>query len=397
MLRIDKDFDFDQFEDSLQDIQKNQKLKLATRFKHTGYWGIDAALIQLLLTWSRKQERSEIVTYINDSDSTEIRRRQLINMGRRLYGISALYLANTVSTAQGSCIPEEEYKAWCNQVLEDMQNCDIYSPESIKKTYPNSPNKVATQFVCLHNGRHEFQKSLYKKPSRNGLISRSEFSSLVRNIFLGNKRFSTYINFDREFNIAETIGTFLYEVFQNTNDHAYERIDGTLYAKNVRSFIVKGHSDYIASSNLSTMKSKNDRFKQYLSDCIERFKKSGSSVHRFLEISIVDGGMGFAQRFTGKPLEQLSDQEERKITIDCFNQGVSSKVHQSRGRGLESVWRGLCKLDGFIRLRSGRLCLFQTFDKISTNDEIRFDNWTEKPLKPAEGVVITIIIPCYFD
>ena len=144
------------------------------------------------------------------------------------------------------------------------------------------------------------------------------------------------------------------------------------------------------------MDSTNERFNTYLSYCAKRFEEENLKIHRFLELSIVDGGLGFAQRFTGKPLSQMSIEDERRITVECFRNGVTSQESQSRGEGLDEVWRTLCKLDGFIRIRTGRVCLFQTFHDRNPSDERAFSNWSRNVLEHAEGTAFTIIIPCVF-
>ena len=92
----------------------------------------------------------------------------------------------------------------------------------------------------------------------------------------------------------------------------------------------------------------------------------------------------------------LSVEDERRITVECFRDGVSSKGSQSRGEGLDEVWQALCNLDGFIRVRTGRLCLFQTFHDKKISDARAFSNWSQKQLEHAEGTAVTIIIPCVF-
>jgi len=395
MLIIKKDFNFDEFELSLNRARTEKCIRLPHKFKHIGFWGLEVAVIQLLVTWARSHESPEIKTYINDVDSESSRTDQLDYLGRRLFSIAGLYLTRKVLSAQGTEILKAEYAAHCSTVLKDMYHCDIYSPESVNKTYPKSRDKIAAQFICLHGSKHEFQAALYNGPSRKETIGRKEFGALIRSALAKNKNFAEYL--DRDTTLLNGMANLMFELFQNTNDHAYDQLDGTSFVKNVRAILFKSHSDSLEHKDLSEMKSEtNARFNDYLEHCTKLFAARPSKMHQFLELSIVDGGLGLAQKFTGKSLDELTDQEERRITAECFRDGVSSKGSQSRGEGLDEVWKALCELDGFIRIRTGRLCLYQTFHDKEPSDTRAFSNWSNSKLEHAEGTAVTIIIPCFF-
>jgi hypothetical protein len=106
--------------------------------------------------------------------------------------------------------------------------------------------------------------------------------------------------------------------------------------------------------------------------------------------------LGFAQRFTGKDLSKITLKEELEVTVECFRNGVSSKAADSRGEGLDEVWKALCDLDGFIRVRTGRLCLFQAFHDKRASDKRSFSKWSDAPLSNAAGTAVTIIVPCTY-
>lgn len=394
MLILKKDFNFDEFETSLKSARTENSLRLPSQFKHIGIWGLEVALIQLFVTWARSHKAPKIKTYINDVDSESSRSAQLDDFGKRLFGIAALYLTSKVTTAQETEIPKSEYASHCATVLKEMYACDIYSPESVNRTYPKNRGKVAAQFICLHGNKYEFQRALYHGPSREDAIRPTEFGALIRSAFGENRHFAAYIAKDTGF--ARGLTNLVYELFQNTNDHAYERLDGRSFEENIRAISLKSHSDLMERKDLSAMRSENDRFNSYLEHCTRLFTEKHLKIHRFLEISIVDGGLGLAQRFTGKPLSDLSDQEEKRITAECFRAGVSSRESQSRGEGLDEVWRALCELDGFIRVRTGRLNLYQTFHDKKSTDAPAFSNWSEAKLEHAEGTAVTIVIPCVF-
>jgi hypothetical protein len=394
MLVIKKHFNFEEFESSLSLAKTERELRLPTQFSHSGYWGIDVALIQLLMTWARTHQDREIKTYIEDND-LEGRSRQLSDWGKRLFGIAALYLTKTLVTAQGTPIAREEYARHCSEVLKAMDQANIHSVKEINDTYPRSGDKVAAQFVCLHGSRFEFLGSLYHSPSRDELLNRRDFSYLVRTALAKNNRFANYLQLNPR--VWDDLTYLIYELFQNTNDHAYENFDGSLFASNLRAFSIKSHSGMLRHEHLGKMETGNAQFNEYLDSCRQLFNKPGIETHHFLEVSMVDGGLGYAQKLLGKPLSQLTLEQEKQATLDCFNQGVSSKTAQSRGEGLDHVWRALCELKGFIRLRTGRLCLFQTFHNRTAEEYRNLSAWTESALEAVSGTAVTIIIPCVFN
>ena len=409
MLIIKKDFNFDEFEKALKEVRSNPSIRLPSKINHIGFWGIEVALIQLLITWQRSHDQPSIKTYINNSDSEETKSDQLNDFGRRIYGISALYLTGKLTTAQGVEIPRDEYVLYCSTVLKQMHECDIHSFRSVNRTYPQNRDQIAAQFICLHRTKYEFLKALYDRPARSTLISRSRFGALIESVFRKKKGFADYLH--KQSKLSIQLSNLVYELFQNTNDHACEGLDGIPFNKNIRTFSLKSHSLNEGHHKLSEMESENEeQFNSYLNHCREKFESKDIKMQKFLEISVVDGGLGFAQRFTGKPIKELSIEEERRITEKCFRDGVSSKDSSSRGKGLDEVWKSLCELDGFIRIRTGRLCLFQTFhdknysphDKnYSPHDKNyspprTFSDWSSDKLDYAFGTAVTVIIPCAF-
>lgn len=391
MLVLKKSFNFEEFESSLSKL--TPKIRLPTQFSHSGYWGIDATLIQFLLTWARTYRTATIKSYIDDNDS-EGREKQLSDWGGRLFGIAALFLTKHLLTSQDTPILKEEYDRYWFDLLQTMYDADIHSMLSVSSTYPRSGDKVAAQFACLHGTRFEFLGSLYHSATREDLLNRKDFSFLVKSALDKDRRFASFLKLKPE--IRDDLAYLIYELFQNTNDHGYENLDGSVIISNLRAFTIKSHSGMESHGHLSQMESSNPQFNEYLQFCNKLFTDKSLTTQHFLEMSVVDGGLGYAQKITGKPISELSREEEIQATIECFKRGVSSKKAQSRGEGLDNVWKALCELKGFIRLRTGRLCLFQTFHNRTAEDERALLPWTNSPLEHVSGTAVTIIIPCVF-
>jgi hypothetical protein len=391
MKSIKADFNFEHFEEMLGAVRSDRELSLPTHMNHDGSWGMEASITQLLLTWARVHEFPRLSTYISDSKPA-FRDEHLAELGKRMHGVAALYLATRVVSREGTKIPDEEFWAHCYPTLDAIRRCDIYSGDQVSKTYPRRFSSIAAQFMCLHGTPYEFPRSLYDTPIRKDSLSRSQFRSLLLSV-VGGSPFLTEF-FERHESQLQSLATILYELFQNTNDHAYDDLKGQSFERNVRGFVVKDHSGDLNDGTLDAMRSQNSFFNKYLSFCGSLFRKKGRKRYEFLEISVVDGGLGLAQQFSRTPLSQISEEHEGRVTVDCFKQGVSSKGPSSRGEGLYEVWNALRELRGFIRLRTGRVCLFQTFEK-GLATPTAFKNWSSsKSLNHASGTSVTIIIPC---
>lgn len=100
--------------------------------------------------------------------------------------------------------------------------------------------------------------------------------------------------------------------------------------------------------------------------------------------------------WTGRPLSQLSNEEEESAVRDCFGSG-SAKRQSRFGEGLPHVLRLLHRHGGFLRLRTGRQSFYIDFSekgKINGTDQLRRHLADDVfGLAPASGSLLTILIP----
>ncbi|MOA36275.1 hypothetical protein D3C78_1577880 [compost metagenome] len=111
-------------------------------------------------------------------------------------------------------------------------------------------------------------------------------------------------------------------------------------------------------------------------------------------MSYFDSGPGLVSRFTGRPVTDMSIEEERKFLLNCLQHKATSKSEDAAGEGLPSVLSELRKVGGLMRIRSGRLSVFNVFTRGDMQRDIfDFEDWTEAPLSPAQGAVVSILVP----
>ena len=133
------------------------------------------------------------------------------------------------------------------------------------------------------------------------------------------------------------------------------------------------------------------------------------STQHFIEISVVDSGLGFCGRWLADNPEEAEDLEQDEnfqysILKRCFEFRKTSTGLFNKGHGLTAVMEHLTKLNGFLKVRSNKLSVFRDFANepfsLSSPDYEFFDWVTKKRCtddltmhSEARGVAITLLIP----
>lgn len=366
--------------------------------------GLEASIIQLLITWKRTHAQPKIKTYIKLEDKSK-----KLKIYSKLYALIAFYLVDDIYF-YGKESKEINRKEILNR-YSNMIN-------KMNQPYKSNANYINAKIVCIKGAKLEYIKTLFDTPGRtkSNLITRTSFEKLTKKIISTNKNLSGKIN--RQGQHIANISHILYEAFLNTIEHGYTNIDNVDYDRNVRGIIFKEHRYYSLNTlnNLIESDEKNGAFKQYLLYCEEIFKKEHgdnqqeheqrveripglekgkpTESYSFLELSVFDGGCGIAHRLSSKG--NLSLEEERGYCVKAFKKRVGSKNTSGFGIGLSDVWNTLIDLKAFIRLRTGRISLYQVFHGDVKKDEPSFQDWSsENDLQKMEGSVLTILIPIF--
>lgn len=203
----------------------------------------------------------------------------------------------------------------------------------------------------------------------------------------------------------DALGRIFYELFLNTHEHGSRERKRSVWLKpGVRVIYVQGIN--LKKSSVLGAVENQPIISDYLSAVEKRFPSERQ--HRFIEIGIVDSGLGFCDRWMAdqnpsEDFSQLSIKKEYEIFKKCFNFRQTSTLKDNKGNGLPVVMHRLTKLGGFMRIRSGQLCLFRNFisSPYSSTEPCTFSDWktgrsaeTEvTPLSKACGVAISLLIP----
>jgi len=201
----------------------------------------------------------------------------------------------------------------------------------------------------------------------------------------------------------DDLGRMFYELFVNTHEHGTRELNRDKWIKPGNRLI------YTYGINLSDAAINNYLLNdEVLTEYISSLKQNHVSSRRFIEISIVDSGLGYCGRWLADHSDAgmtLDVDDEYKIIKKCLKFRSSSTNNDVKGNGLPSVMASLTKLNGFMKIRSNRVSIYRDFNttpySFDESDDCKFLDWStksycdEKITEHSEvcGVSITILVP----
>jgi len=406
---------FDYIEEVSKELMQDDTIWLPHNISDSAI-GFEASFIQLLITWKRAHSQPKIYTYIKEEGS-----KNTLKVPLKLYALIAFYLVDDIYF-----YGKEKKKIERKTILSYYQNM----VDTMNQPHKPKANHINTKLVSIQGAKAEYIRTLFDSHGRTSenLITRTSFERLTKKIISTNK--SLFEKIDNQRQYITNISHILYETLLNTIEHGYTDMNDIDYDRNVRGVIFKEHafSEYKSLDYLMESSQENSAFEQYLLYCKNKFEEGHAANHQqhlervkirdfdegkqtesysFLELSVFDGGCGIARRLSGR--ENLSQEEEREYCVKAFEKHISSKNTSGFGIGLNGVWNTLIDLKALIRLRTGRISLYQVFpdaeknnpDVEKNNPDIEknkpsFQDWkTEGDLQRMEGSILTILIPIF--
>ncbi len=195
------------------------------------------------------------------------------------------------------------------------------------------------------------------------------------------------------------LGRIFFELFMNSHEHGTKG--------KTRSDWIKPGQRVIYSNGINLSQAALEKRMQDEKGLSHYLQALGNQVGRgrFIEISIVDSGLGYYKRWCADQSEAEEDNigHEYSILKRCFVSRQTSSSLSNKGHGLPVVMDRLTKLKGFLRVRSGRLSIYRDFlaQPYMANDPCEFFDWvTGLPAQtkitemlPVSGASVTFLIP----
>jgi hypothetical protein len=384
-MQISRKLNIYEIEDLYQSHGTDSNLRLPNSMSHGGGLGVDAALAQFIVTWARTCEKSVLHLYASAGDDAIA---QITQLAQSAAGFFALIMCNEVHAQDHQVIDRRAALIAIRPLVDAMFEGELRYTASTRGARPTVIN-----LFSVNNAKREFIKPFYFDHALPKVQPKSWFSTLVETSSkLMNARGDQGALLKAG---LPALGSVLWELISNADQHAVTDVDGVKYKKALRGTSIKfNRMNRQDALEYSANEPELARF------ILKHFLRA--EMLDFLEISVIDSGPGLARRWlTAKEkrpvesLETLSLEAELEATLDCFKKHVTSKPQSpNSGMGLHNAVQALNKLEAFVRIRTGRLSLHQAFQ--GSNEIMEFAPSTRyggRVLAAVEGTVFTICIP----
>lgn len=384
-MQISRKLNLYEIEDLYQSHGTDPSLRLPVSMSHGGGLGVDAALAQFIVTWSRACEKAVLHLYAAAGDDAI---SQITQLAQSAAGFSALIMCSEIHAQDHQVIDKRAALIAIRPLVDAMFEGELRYTAGTRGARPTVINLFSVNYA-----KREFIKPFYFDHAEPKVQPKTWFSTLV-------ERSSTLMNArgDRGALLKSglpALGSVLWELISNADQHAVTDVDGNKYKKALRGTSIK--LNRMSRQDALEYSANEPELARFI---LKHFLKA--EVLDFLEISVIDSGPGLARRWLtakeGRPvesLEELSHEAELQATLDCFKKHVTSKPQSpNSGMGLFNAVQALNKLKAFVRVRTGRLSLHQAFQ--GSDEIMEFDPSTRyggRVLSAVEGTVFTICIP----
>ena len=369
--RVKKDIGFNDIEVMADILSKGDvdEVFIPNSLKNAGLLGVEGFLIQVLVGWYRSGGKRSTRLYLENGFVNDDLKNLLLQ--------AVLGLSDTVSTISGHVVDKKLALDVLAFKLGELKKLKF--KESFKGPY------LALSSIKTEMSDLEFVSPFY---GLDDLVGGNDFEKLtnlaLEKALLGIKGRMDKINPVRVSNISNII----YELFSNTHKHARNHVNGDVIRRNVRGVVFNGNK--ISKSRINQVADESSFKLKMLSD--DWFSSMSKESMHVLEITVVDGGPGYARRWLKKDALSISKEEEVAAILECFQKHNSSSPYASSGSGLTTVMRSLRSLHGWFRLRTGSMVVERSF--ANGEGELFI---SKKDISDAgvflEGAVFSVVVP----
>jgi hypothetical protein len=390
MLRIAKSFSLDDFEGGLQAVAAGETVLQIPHQVRANAVGSLAALMQLVVTWSRQAgESSQLRLHALAVDDPALK-----SFAHTPFGVVAINMAKAIELANGLSIGRRDALIQARDYVLTMHGGALGKLREFDKS--------ALSIICIDNANEYRRPVRLYVPGTNQVRSRRDFEDLIHSCLETLRPNLALTELDSK---VEAIAALVHEAFQNTDDHAQTDFNEVRLRRSSRGILI-GYS-YVLIEQLPRMAGAHAPLKEYFA----HWRARGSSKHaQFVEVSVFDSGPGLAQNWLAKTVglssgivaDNVSLEEEYKAVRDCLRKGGTTKAGGTSGNGLFRIMGVVKRSGGFVRIRTGRLSLVKAFNGQDSNriteSDLVMDDMVNggRPMETrawADGTVITAMLP----
>jgi hypothetical protein len=335
----------------------------------------DAAYLQALLTWSRLNPEAALdVIGGSEQNASEI----LKEACGYSVGIAAMSMSGLVKV-RGEPVVRKIALQGAKSRIEAAYQGD----------YASLVRGRTIDLLSVSGASRQYLKPLFNGPSPRTVKDKFDLKSTIRGLAMRAAPSSTGL----DESTLSSLANLTHELFENTQDHAIADEHGQVYRRHVELLNV----GWIASSEEHAKGDfyGNETLRAYW-NAISSGQPGREKVSGF-SFNFLDSGPGMASRLLGKPVLQMTAEEEARALRKCLNVHVTSKSMHATGLGLNAVLAEVAQAAGFIRIRSGRQAIFKCFLPGSTGaiQNSNFENWfgPQRELLSVAGTLVSIFIP----
>lgn len=395
---------------------------LVPRRLHERLIGGVCTLIQFLVTWSKKRPAGSLLTHVKREEPPEV---QLTNLILQDHGLVGVLAAQDIRTRKGEVSVKGIADALAYQRLKSMADEQLKSVDELQlevsarggAIFPSQQQSESRLpmvqravrgekvfLVCADDTSYAHLPLLYHQTVGvpKSVKGEADFKALAGRLLRRTAEARRGGKIPKP--CLDSLGAILYELFSNSDEWAKTEYDGRPVDRSLRGIRVEQYAD--SHDVLLKHVRGSPPLNRYLSHA--NLARSDPR-RRFVEIAVFDSGPGLAQRWLEKAISEDEPVEpEYNAVLDCLKKRGTTSPRSHRGLGLDRVMKTLTQLQGFLRIRTGRLALYRDFlvhpydpEKLGSSQEPFMLDWESDKREPSrrervEGVLFTMLIPIRF-
>lgn len=391
MIKFPKELEINKIEDTLLEIHSTNGDLIIPIGARSSYFGGLASAIQCINTWVRKNPQNNL----EFKESVKSFEEQIDSITCQPYKFSGALMAKSISLSS---------KSNSRDIKQSIYTKAKFQIENQAKEKFGVHKGNLCFFSFVDHSTKGFDRNFYSTKNTSNPFPRKDsqiktvIRSMVEKSYFAAGRASPLTNGEHEI-----IGRIFTELFKNTHEHGSRcRHRNDWIKPAVRTIFTKSlNLDELGSKNMTSGYAVMESY-------VNSLNNTASQRRRFLELGIVDSGLGFYKRWLSDHQEEACS-EEKEITHEynvfkkCFSFRSTSSSEHHKGMGLPVVMERLTELKGLMKVRSGRLSLYRDFSNTpyTLGDDCEFYDWfTESPasvnqtvMANVEGVSITLLLP----